>query len=143
MAGYSKNIAVIRAIKGGFSADGGALSGLVKVEKYGGYLRAEVVKINFAPLLSGRYVTGISDGVRVTLCEGDVFEGDGDMDISCGFAALVCFVQRGEVSPVATAVCGNYSWALARIQAEIERREGCAGRELYEDDAIAEDNYYE
>ena len=143
MAVYSKNIAVIRAIGGGFSADGGALSGLVKAEKYGGYLRVQVVKINFAPLTSGRYVTGISDGVHIALCEGDIFEGGSEIDISCGFAALVCFVRRGAVSPVATAVCGDYSWALARIQAEVERREGAAGGELYEDDAIAEDNYYE
>ncbi len=143
MAGYSKNIAVIRAIKGGFSADGGALSGLVKAEKYGGYLRAEVVKINFAPLSAGRYVAGISDGVRVVLCEGDVFEGNSDIDISCGFAALICFVRGGGVSPVATAVCGDYAWALSRIQEEVGRREGIDGRELYEDDAIAEDNYYE
>ncbi len=143
MAGYSKNIAVIRAMKGGFSVDGGALSGLVKAEKYGGYMRAEVVKINFAPLSSGRYVTGISDGVRVELCSGDCFEGRTEIDISCGFAALVCFVREGEVSPVAKAVCGDYSWALSRIQAEIERCEGAPGDRRYDDDAIAEDNYYE
>lgn len=143
MAGYTKNIAVIRAVRSGFSSNGGEISGLVKAEKYGNFLRAEAVKINFAPLSAGRYVTGISDGVRVAICRGDKFEGNSDMDIAFGFAALVCFVREGEVSPVATAVCGDYSWALPRIQSEIERREGAVGAVVYEDDAIAEDNYYE
>ena len=64
MSGYTKNIAVIRELKNGFSADGGALTGLVKAEKYGAKLRAEVSLINFAPLTEGRYVTAISDGDR-------------------------------------------------------------------------------
>ena len=50
MAGYTKNIAVIRELKGGFSANGGCLSGLVKAEKYGASLKVEVSLINFAPL---------------------------------------------------------------------------------------------
>ena len=41
MAGYTKNIAVIRGLKSGFSADGGELSGIVKAEKYGMSLKVE------------------------------------------------------------------------------------------------------
>ena len=41
MAGYSKNIAVIKGLKDGFSADGGAVSGLVKAEKYGRSLKVD------------------------------------------------------------------------------------------------------
>ena len=58
---YTKNIAVIRELKSGFSADGGALTGLVKVERYGAKLKAEASLINFAPLTEGRYVIAVSD----------------------------------------------------------------------------------
>lgn len=146
MAGYTKNIAVIRGIKSGFSADGGALSGLVKVEKYGSFFRAEISFINFAPLVQGRYITAVTDGEKTVICEGTYCECQSDIDTSGGFAAAICFIN-GEVSPVAVAVCGDMAWAVPLAVREAEREE--KNKDLpeagaaYEDEAIAEDNYYE
>lgn len=154
MSGYSKNIAVIRGLKEGFSADGGALSGLVKAERYGAVLKIEVSLINFAPLSEGRYVTGISDGSSTLIVEGGYFEGISPVETGAGFAALICYVN-GQVSPVASAVSGNYYGAALSIRQEIERTEKIAAKEklavtsveekqqIYEDEAIAEVNYYE
>ena len=141
MGGYTKNIAVIKAIKSGFSSDGGALSGLVKVEKYGLHFRAEVSLINFAPLTSGRYVTAVTDGAFTVLCEGARCECESRIDTSQGFAAAVCFVN-GEVTPIAVAVCGDYGRCAAVAVSELERQERgvCPP---YRDEAIAEENYFE
>ena len=75
MSGYTKNIAVIRGLKSGFSVDGGPLSGLVKAEKYGSNLRVEVSLINFAPLNQGKYVCAVSDGKGVCVLDGLSFDG--------------------------------------------------------------------
>jgi len=152
MGGYTKNIAVIKGLKDGFSADGGALTGLVKAERYGNSLKVEVTLINFAPLSEGRYVTGISDGNSTVIVENGLFEGFSALDTGSGFAALICYVN-GTVSPVASAVSGNYGGAALGIKAEIEKAENispaggvaAAAEENagYEDEAIAEVNYYE
>lgn len=146
---YTKNIAVIRGLKSGFSVDGGALTGLIKVEKYGATLKAEASLINFAPLAEGRYVTAVSDGRHTQILDGTSFEGYSELDPASGFAALVCFVN-GEVSPVASAVCGGCSAAAIGIRAEIEKAEGIESAKAvtdaarkYEDEALAEENYYE
>lgn len=144
MGVYSKNIAVIRGLKDGFSADGGALSGLVKAEKYGSRLKVEVSFVNFAPLTEGKYVTAVSDGKRVCLFDGGRFDGVSEVDTGAGFAALVCFVN-GAVSPLASAICGSFASAIVGLREEIERQETNQKKEaaIYEDDALAEDNYYE
>ncbi len=149
MGGYSKNIAVIRGLKNGFSADGGELSGLVKAEKYGAELKIDLSLINFAPLTEGRYVCAISDGKNVQIMDGTEFAGDSEVDTSRGFAALVCFVN-GAVSPVASAVCGGFQSAAIGIKEEIEKRERLnvqprqeSAEPAYEDEALAQENYYE
>lgn len=156
MAGYTKNIAVIRGIKEGFSADGGELSGLVKAEKYGAYLTVEITFINFAPLSEGGYVTALTDGQTTIFVDGENYEGATELDTAKGFAALICFVN-GQVSPVASAVCGNFKGEVLALKAETEKRENLKAAEktpekkqreqnenaAYEDEAIAEDNYYE
>ena len=150
---YTKNIAVIKGIQGGFSADGGGLSGLIKAERYSSELRVEVSLINFAPLTEGRYVVAISDGPHTQLIEGGLFEGRSDVDTSKGFAAAICFVNVG-VQLIATAVCGNFQSAVFGLKGEIERSEmvknprpqennGAIPVEHYEDEALAEENYYE
>ena len=144
MGGYTKNIAVIRGLKNGFSVDGGELSGLVKAEKYGYNLKVEVSLINFAPLTQGRYVCAISDGKSVCVMDGLTFDGICEVDTADGFAALICFVND-EVAPVASAVCGNFHSAAIGIKEEIERQE-YAKKEApikYEDEALSEVNYYE
>ena len=120
--GYTKNIAVIRGLKSGFSADGGSLSGLVKAEKYGASLKVEVSLINFAPLIEGRYVAAISDGKKVCILDGLSFDGVSEVDTSAGFAALICFVN-GTVLPVASAICGAFQSAAMGIREEIEKLE--------------------
>lgn len=150
---YTKNIAVIKGVQNGFSADGGALSGLIKAERYSSELRVDVSLINFAPLSEGRYVTAISDGPHTQIIEDGVFEGRSDVDTSNGFAGAVCFVNNG-VQLIATAVCGNFHAAAFGLKGEIERAEkiktpvpqqnnGVAPVQGYEDEALAEENYYE
>ena len=147
MSGYTKNIAIIRGLKSGFSVDGGSLSGLVKVEKYGNNLKAEVSLLNFAPLTQGKYVCGLSDGEKVCVMDGLIFEGTSDLDTGDGFAALICFVNDG-VTPVAAAVCGQLQFAIEGIRNEIERQENIKGDKeplniKYDDEALSEVNYYE
>lgn len=122
MAGYTKNIAVIRTLKNGFSTDGGPLSGIIRAEKYGTNLKIEAQLINFAPLSEGKYVTAVSDGKKVCILDGTLFDGDSEVDTSSGFAALVCFVND-EVSPIASAVCGGFQAAALGIREEIEKQE--------------------
>jgi len=148
--GYTKNIAVIKELKQGFSADGGALSGLIKAEKYGSGLRVEVTYINFAPLSEGRYVTAVSDGARCEIIENGLFDGKSEVDTSGGFAALVCYVNK-KVSPIAGAVCGAFHGVALTLKAEVEKAEriipddkkSAEAKTEYEDEAIAEENYYE
>lgn len=139
--GYTKNIAVIRGLKSGFSADGGSLSGLVKAEKYGASLKVEISLINFAPLTEGRYVAAISDGKKVCILDGLSFDGVSEVDTSAGFAALICFVN-GTVLPVASAICGAFQSAAMGIREEIEKLERVKN-DGYNDEALAQENYYE
>ena len=145
MSGYTKNIAVIRELKGGFSMDGGPLSGLVKAERYGNNLRVEVSLINFAPLSQGKYVCAVSDGKDICVMDELIFDGASGVDTSEGFAALICFVNE-EVSPVASAVCGSFHSAILGMREEIERQENARRNTAeikYEDEALAQVNYYE
>lgn len=158
LMGYTKNIAVIRGLKDGFSSDGGSLSGLVKAERYGSHLKIEISYINFAPLTEGRYITALSDGRHTVIVENGDFEGESELNTDAGFAALVCFINGG-VYPVASAVCGNFRGEALGIKAEVEKTENLHAAnnankkskgtavsqeaQAYEDEAIAEENYYE
>lgn len=154
---YTKNIAVIKGLQSGFSADGGALSGLVKAERYAAELKVEVSLINFAPLTEGRYVAAISDGPHTEIIEGGFFEGKSLVNTDEGFAAAVFYVNSG-VKLLASAVSGNFQAALFSLKGEIERAEAlkkplpsveekkeksAAPVGSYEDEALAEVNYYE
>lgn len=145
MSAYVKKIAVIKQVKGGFSADGGAVSGLVKAETYAGFLKVEVSLINFAPLTEGRYVLGISDGLNTVTFEGLSYEGEGDFNLSCGFAFLVCFCNNS-VAPIASAACGQMACALPDLKEEMTKLENIRpqkGGAAYDDEAITEVNYFE
>lgn len=145
MSAYVKKIAVIKQVKGGFSADGGAVSGLVKCETYAGFLKVEVSLINFAPLTEGRYVLGITDGLNTVTFEGLSYEGEGEFNLASGFAFLVCFCHNS-VAPVASAACGQMACALPDLKEEMTRRENIRppkGGAAYDDEAISEVNYYE
>ena len=112
---YVKKMCILRQVKQGFSGDGKALSGLVKVEQYGKNLAVEVSIINFAPLVSGEYYCLLSDEKRNTemlpLRGKSLFNILSDMDVSSGFCAVVCYVKN-EIVPIAYGVNGNgnYDW---------------------------------
>ena len=59
---YCKKMCILRQIRQGFSGDGKALSGLIKIEQYGKNIAVEISIINFAPLSSGEYYCLLSDG---------------------------------------------------------------------------------
>ncbi|MGN0813852.1 MAG: hypothetical protein ACI4MH_01315 [Candidatus Coproplasma sp.] len=146
MAGYLKRIALIKTVSKGYSCDGGQLGGLVKCEVYAGFLKVELSLINFAPLADGRYRFGLSDGKRIVIFDNVVCETQTDFDLSAGFAALVCFCKDGSVKSVASAVCGENSGELERIERAIAGEEqsfSAPENAAYEDEAIAEVNYYE
>lgn len=145
MSAYVKKIAVIKQVKGGFSADGGAVSGLVKCETYAGFLKVEASLINFAPLTEGRYVLGITDGLNTVTFEGLSYEGEGAFNLADGFAFLVCFCHN-TVAPIASAACGQMACALPDLKEEMTKRENIRppkGGAAYDDEAISEVNYYE
>lgn len=112
---YVKKMCILRQIKQGFSGDGKALSGLIKVEQYGKNLAVEVSVINFAPLSSGEYFCLLSDGKGKTemlsLRGKSIFNILSDIDVSGGFCAVVCYVKN-EVLPIAYGINGNgdYDW---------------------------------
>ncbi len=112
---YVKKMCILRQVKQGFSGDGKALSGLIKIEQYGKNLAIEVSIINFAPLVSGEYYCLLSDGKGKTemlsLRGKSLFNILSDLDISEGFCGVVCYVKN-DVVPVAYGINGNgsYDW---------------------------------
>ena len=112
---YIKKMCILRQVKQGFSGDGKALSGLVKIEQYGKNLAIEVSIINFAPLSSGEYYCLLSDGKGKTemlsLRGKSLFNLLSDLDISGGFCAVICYVKT-EIVPIAYGINGNgsYDW---------------------------------
>ena len=162
LTGYTKKIAVIKQVQSGFSSDSGALSGLVKAETYAGFLKVEVSLINFAPLTEGRYVLGITDGLNTEIFEGGSYECESDFNLSFGFAFLVCFCN-GACQPIASAACGQMACALPDLKEEMKKSETAkdkpaekerdkqsglneksgANPAAYDDEAIAQENYYE
>jgi hypothetical protein len=112
---YVKKMCILRQIKQGFSGDGKALSGLIKIEQYGKNLAIEVSIINFAPLASGEYYCLLSDGKGKTemlsLRGKSIFNILSDVDISGGFCGIICYVKN-EVVPIAYGINGkgNYDW---------------------------------
>ena len=112
---YVKKMCILRQVKQGFSGDGKALSGLIKVEQYGKNLAVEISVINFAPLISGEYYCLLSDGKGKTemlaLRGKSIFNILTDMDVSNGFCGVLCHVKN-DVVPIAYGINGNrsYDW---------------------------------
>ena len=112
---YVKKMCILRQARQGFSGDGKALSGLIKIEQYGKNLAIEVSVINFAPLISGEYYCLISDGKGKTemlsLRGKSLFNILSDLDISNGFCGVICYVKN-DVVPVAYGINGggSYDW---------------------------------
>ena len=115
---YVKKMCILRQVKQGFSGDGKALSGLIKIEQYGKNLAVEVSIINFAPLVSGEYYCLLSDGKGKTemlsLRGKSFFNLLSDLDISTGFCGIVCYVKN-EIVPIAYGINGNGTYDWRRI----------------------------
>lgn len=167
---YVKKMCILRQIKQGFSGDGKALSGLIKIEQYGKNIAVEVSIINFAPLVSGDYYCLLSDGKGKTemLClrGKSLFNILSDLDVSGGFCGIICYVKN-EVVPIAYGINGNgsYDWksilnatlppvfpraksdtAKTEIAESAESDEGFSETEkekTYDDESVATENYYE
>ena len=112
---YVKKMCILRQVKQGFSGDGKALSGLVKVEQYGKNLAVEVSVINFAPLSSGEYYCLLADRKGKTellaLRGKSLFNILTDMELENGFCAVICFAKQ-EITPIAYGINGDgkYDW---------------------------------
>lgn len=125
---YEKRVCVLKQIKRGFSADGGALTGAVYCERLGTELTVTPRIMGIAPVKEGRYVIAVwADGK--TFCfeqKGNVSVKIGDApSVRNGFAALLCFV-RGEAEPLAYGSCGNapvsHEALLAAAKGETEEK---------------------
>lgn len=141
---FSRRIAVLKQLNGGFSANGGEVSGVVRAENYADGVAIELSLINFAPLEEGRYVCAFFDGQSAEILEcADKFFIEG-RKAQKGFAFAVFFV-RGNAVPVAYASCGEINAEVGALVRAIEQRESPPTSKVqdYSDDAIAEDNYYE
>jgi len=169
---YVKKMCILRQIKQGFSGDGKALSGLIKIEQYGKNLAVEVSIINFAPLVSGEYYCLLSDGKGKTemlsLRGKSIFNILSDLDIGGGFCAVVCYVKT-EVVPIAYGINGNgsYDWRAilnatlppvfpqGTVKSELAEASGILSEKEaampasklknvdYDDEAVATENYFE
>ncbi len=112
---YVKKMCILRQAKQGFSGDGKALSGLIKIEQYGKNLAVEVSIINFAPLSSGEYYCLLSDNKgnteMLSLRGKSLFNILSDLDIRSGFCGVICYVKN-EIIPIAYGINGNgsYDW---------------------------------
>ncbi len=161
---YVKKMCILRQVKQGFSGDGKALSGLIKIEQYGKNLAIEVSIINFAPLVSGEYYCLLSDGrgktEMLSLRGKSLFNILSDLDISRGFCGVICYVKN-EIVPIAYGINGNgsYDWrkilnsALPPvfpaqtkntvIETEIAETQTQEEEEKsYDDETVATENYY-
>ena len=115
---YIKKMCILRQVKQGFSADGKALSGLVKIEQYGKNIAVEISAINFAPLVLGEYYCLLSDAFSRTeilpLRGKSIFNILSDLDISKGFCAVICFVKQ-DIFPIAYGINGDGEYDFKKI----------------------------
>lgn len=170
---YVKKMCILRQARHGFSGDGKALSGLIKIEQYGKNLSIEISVINFAPLVSGEYYCLLSDNKGKTemlpLRGKSLFNILSDLDISQGFCGIICYVKN-EIVPVAYGINGNgsYDWKTilnatlppvfpqSDVSEKKERAEetaietavsGTAETQAshadYDDETVAQENYFE
>lgn len=160
---YVKKMCILRQVKQGFSGDGKALSGLIKIEQYGKNLAVEVSVINFAPLSQGEYYCILSDETGKTetlaLRGKSLFNILTDMDVSSGFCGVICYVKN-EIVPVAYGINGKGAYDWKRMLAstlppsyfknteetavsETPKTQPLEEKKDYEDEAVAEQNYFE
>ncbi len=117
---YYRKSCILRQLKEGFSGDGKPLTGLIKVEKYGQNVAAEVSIINFAPLSHGEYYCLLSDGFgkveKLPLRGKCYFNFLSDFNLEKGFCGVVCFVYE-DVVPIACGIGGEEKYDFPSILA--------------------------
>lgn len=121
---FEKRVCVLKQIKKGFTADGGALSGAVYVERLGTEITVVPRLLGVAPVREGRYALAlwIDEQVFVTdLGDGGAVKLEGP-SIKAGFAALLVYV-RGEAQAVAFGSCGVAPCDYLPLLAAFERKE--------------------
>lgn len=120
---YEKRICVLKQIKKGFSADGGALSGAVYLERLGTALTVTPRIAGLSPLKEGRYVLALRVQERDFFFElkgGEGIRLENAPSVRDGALVLLCFV-RGEAEAVAYGSCGgsgDYRSLLEALQRE-------------------------
>ncbi len=168
---YEKRVCVLKQVKKGFSADGGALTGAVYAERLGSDLTLTPKIAGIAPLREGRYAFAVWVGGQTYCVEyGASMRIANAPSLSRGISVLLCFI-RAEAQPIAYGACGEAPRgfealmnafsenAPARKQrqpfsedreaqivsaaAEEEEADAPPFRErAYDDEAIATDDYY-
>ena len=112
---YVKKTCILRQLKNGFSADGKAISGIVKAEQYGNNIGIELSTANLATTTTGEYYCLLSDRLKryklLPLAEGNRFSFQSDMEIASGFYAVFCFFS-GNATPIAYGVCGTLPYDI-------------------------------
>lgn len=111
---YEKRVCVVKQIKKGFSADGGALTGAVYAERLGDELTITPRIAGLSPLRDGKYLL-VFCAAGETLCL--PLSGSASLrpehapSIQKGFSVLLCY-YKGEAEPVAFGRCGaaSESW---------------------------------
>ncbi len=163
---YEKRLCVLKQIKKGFSADGGAVSGALHAERLGDTLTLTLRLLDIAPVREGRYALVVRVGERTLLfdlSEERTLRAEGVPSLKNGFSALLCFV-RGEAEGVAFGYCGegcpDYRVLLSALFEREKKRtakksapkaveEAGVSQETlpsdlqFHDEAIAEENYFQ
>lgn len=168
---YEKRLCILKQMKKGFSVDGSSLTGAIYAERLGSELIITPRIPALAPLQDGRYALALCAGERSFVLElkGNIpLKAPADFSLKGGFSALLCFV-RGEAEPIAFGACGDrtqkdrefllslFSKREAREETlqeeshmreeeemakEEEKDEREAGNEQYDDEAIADADYF-
>lgn len=167
---FIKKMCVLRQTRPGFSGDGTQVGGVVKAEQYGKNLSVEVSVVGFAPLAAGEYYAVVADPYdRVELLPlrgKSLFNLISELDVSEGFCAVICLVKNG-ITPLAYGVSGNRQYDFEKlirsvappgengdfriavtqsipdaIPEEIQGGYDKTPREGYNDETIADQNYY-
>ena len=105
---YEKRVCVVKQIKKGFSADGGALTGAVYAEWLGGELTITPRIAGLSPLRDGKYLLALrAQGQTLLLpLEGNApLRQEDAPSVKDGFSVLICYF-KGEAEPVAFGRCG-------------------------------------
>lgn len=118
---YEKRVCVMKQIKKGFTADGGALSGAIYAERMGENVKVTPRLLGLAPVLDGRYVLVLHFQKRSYCLDfsGGMLDEFEAPSIKDGFCALLCYVRTGNAEPVAYGACGKENASAESLLAAV------------------------